>query len=605
MILIPFGWFFIVVWFLGFLREKRIYKIFFWLLIASQVFAVIFFFIWSRKFSINVSLFNFWNKVPFSFRLSYLVYILFCIVIPIFALFSFRISKSILPEVARNKAVPYLKIVSLLLFGVFVLVFFLFIGGGIGIIQDPVFQSDNDPRSFYGFLIGIQILAGIAILVLGQALISYEIFTGRILPKISLRKEWRNAILGALLLSLFYLMSSVLRFSNIQLFLTGSYVYCISRTFLLKKNKELRLEKNSILGSILSAEEFSENISSNTKGLREKFQKSFDILCSDILESSSALFINESRIPFITDVILTYGLESETQNPNTFKNMNIIFDRDNIAYLEGENSSNFALCLKVVSDHSGDGLLFLGQKAGGGLYAEEEIETAKAAVSWMLSSLFMESNSMVLSSLQRKHMEEQRISDYKTRQILHDEILPEIHSSILILSQIKNESASLEQIQLLTNLHKRVSSFLRELPDTSLEIARLGLIDALMRLIGSEFEISWFHWSYDQTLKDRFPISKPETLEILFYACRESIRNAVKYSGEGNRKKISISFEERNGILIQIRNSIERKENNFIESAGQGLRIHSALLKIFGGYLTLEFLNTNEAFVEIYLPAQD
>ncbi|EMF82526.1 hypothetical protein LEP1GSC188_0640 [Leptospira weilii serovar Topaz str. LT2116] len=288
-------------------------------------------------------------------------------------------------------------------------------------------------------------------------------------------------------------MSSVLRFSNIQLFLTGSYVYCISRTFLLKKNKELRLEKNSILGSILSAEEFSENVSSNTKGLREKLQKSFDILRSDILESSSALFINESRIPFITDVILTYCLESKTQNPNTFKNLNIIFDRENIAYLERENSWDFALCLKVVSEHSGDGLLFLGQKVGGGLYAEEEIETAKAAVSWMLFSLFMESNSMVLSFLQRKHMEEQRISDYKTRQILHDEVLPEIHSSILILSQIKNESASLEQIQLLTNLHKRVSSFLRELPDTSLEIARLGLIDALMRLIGSEFEISWFH----------------------------------------------------------------------------------------------------------------
>ncbi|EMF82535.1 transcriptional regulator, LuxR domain protein [Leptospira weilii serovar Topaz str. LT2116] len=47
-------------------------------------------------------------------------------------------------KVARNKAVPYFKTVSLLLFGVFVLVFFLFIGGGIGIIQDPVFQSDND-----------------------------------------------------------------------------------------------------------------------------------------------------------------------------------------------------------------------------------------------------------------------------------------------------------------------------------------------------------------------------------------------------------------------------------------------------------------------------
>ncbi|RHX81675.1 ATP-binding protein [Leptospira yasudae] len=609
LILIPFGWFFIVVWFLGFLREKRIYRIFFWLLLSAQAFAVVFFYSWSRKFSANVSLFHFWNVVPFAFRLSYLVYILFCIVIPIFALFSFRISKRILPEVARNKAVPYLKAVSLLLFGVLVLVFFLFLGGGIGIIRDPVSRSDNDPRSFYGFLIGIQLLVTIAILILGQALISYEIFTGRILPKISLRQEWRNANFGFFALALFYLITALFGVSKIELFLTASSVYCISRTFLLKKSKDLRLEKNAVLGSILSAEEYSDTTESKGKNLEEKFRKSFEILCSDILETSSALFVNESRIPFIADMILAYPDRTKVKDAIIFKNLHLDFGKENIAYLEDENRFDYALCLKVESDHSGDGLLFLGQKINGGLYAEEEIETAKAAVTWILSSLFTESNSLVLSSLQRKHMEEQRISDYKTRQILHDEILPEIHSSILILSQMKNENEVSEQIRLLTDLHKRVSSFLRELPDTSLEIERLGLIEALMRRIGSEFEAAWFDWKYAPELKGRFPISKPEALEILFYACRESIRNAVKYSGESADKKISVAFlknaEGKNGILIRIKNKIDTNGTQVLESAGQGLRIHSALLKIFGGYLTLEFLNLNEAFVEIFLPGEN
>lgn len=619
LILIPFGWFFIVVWFLGFLREKRIYRIFFWLLLSAQAFAVVFFYSWSRKFSANVSLFHFWNVVPFAFRLSYLLYILFCIVVPIFALFSFRITKRILPEFARNKAVPYLKAVSLLLFGVSVLVFFLFLGGGIGIIRDPVSRSDNDPRSFYGFLIGIQLLVTIAILILGQALISYEIFTGRILPKISLRQEWRNANFGFFILALFYFVAATFHFTKIELFLTGSYVYCAARTFLLKKSKDLRLENSSVLSSIIKTEEIKDDdLLENSKNLKEKFQKSFNLLCSEILETSSALFINESRIPFIADMILRYpsaGAAEGYENPkgadvdvNTFKNLNLIFEKDGLAYLERENHSDFALCIKVENDHSGDGLLFLGQKRDGGLYAEEEIETAKAAVAWILSSLFTESNSLVLSSLQRKHMEEQRISDYKTRQILHDEILPEIHSSILILSHMKNESEVSEQIRLLTDLHKRVSSFLRELPDTSLEIERLGLIEALIRRIGSEFEAAWFDWKYAPELKDRFPISKPEALEILFYACRESIRNAVKYSGESTDKKISVAFlknaESKNGILIRIKNRIDTSGTQFLESAGQGLRIHSALLKIFGGYLTLEFLNGDEAFVEIFLPEE-
>lgn len=541
-----------------------------------------------------------------SFFLSYLFYILICISIPVVALFIHRTSKKILPEIAKNKAIPYLKTISLLLLGVVILVFFLFLGGEIGIIEDPVLKLFIDPIPFYVFLIGIQFLVSVAVLTLGQALISYEIFTGKILPKIGLRREWRNANLWFLLITLLYFIISSLGFSKIELFLVGSYIYNVSRTSLLKKNKELRLVKSSILNSIITTEKNTEIVTSN---LKEKFQRPFNILCSDILETSSALFISKSRIPFVADIILTYPIDLEkTKNIdyNIFKKKNIIFEKENITYLEEDDVSDFVLCLKVLNDHSGEGLLFLGQKENGGLYAEEEIETAKAAVSWILASLFVESNSLTLSSLQKKHIEEQRISDYKTKQILHDEILPEIHSSILILSQLKKDVIFSEQIQLLTNLHKRVSNFLRELPDTGLEIQRLGLIESLIRLTGSEFETSWFYWDFDPDLKHRFPITKPDVLEILFYACRESIRNAVKYSDESTYKKISVIFlkneEDKKGIVIRIKNKIKTSGTQVLESAGQGLRIHSALLKIFGGYLTLEFLNTDEALVEIFLP---
>lgn len=642
LILIPFGWFFIIVWFLGLLKvnysvfqnfpngfgktnilnllfinlKYRSVKIYFGktvyyklcilLLLFSQIFAIVFFLNWSRKFTIDISIFNFWNVVPFSFRLSYLFYILICISIPVVALFIHRTSKKILPEIAKNKAIPYLKTISLLLLGVVILVFFLFLGGEIGIIEDPVLKLFIDPIPFYVFLIGIQFLVSVAVLTLGQALISYEIFTGKILPKIGLRREWRNANLWFLLITLLYFIISSLGFSKIELFLVGSYIYNVSRTSLLKKNKELRLVKSSILNSIITTEKNTEIVTSN---LKEKFQRPFNILCSDILETSSALFISKSRIPFVADIILTYPIDLEkTKNIdyNIFKKKNIIFEKENITYLEEDDVSDFVLCLKVLNDHSGEGLLFLGQKENGGLYAEEEIETAKAAVSWILASLFVESNSLTLSSLQKKHIEEQRISDYKTKQILHDEILPEIHSSILILSQLKKDVIFSEQIQLLTNLHKRVSNFLRELPDTGLEIQRLGLIESLIRLTGSEFETSWFYWDFDPDLKHRFPITKPDVLEILFYACRESIRNAVKYSDESTYKKISVIFlkneEDKKGIVIRIKNKIKTSGTQVLESAGQGLRIHSALLKIFGGYLTLEFLNTDEALVEIFLP---
>ncbi len=52
------------------------------------------------------------------------------------------------------------------------------------------------------------------------------------------------------------------------------------------------------------------------------------MLCSDILETSSALFISESRIPFVADMILTYPIALEkTKNIdyNIFKKQNIFF----------------------------------------------------------------------------------------------------------------------------------------------------------------------------------------------------------------------------------------------------------------------------------------
>lgn len=604
LILIPFGWFFIILWFVGFLKQKRIYRFIFQILILIQIFAYIFFIYWARRFDWNLSLFNFWNAVSFEFRLSYIIYILVCILIPIVALKSFRISKQILPEIARQKAVPYLSCISLLLFGVLILVFFLFLGKGLGISEDPVLEMQKRPVLFYGFLIGIQLFVTAAILVLGKALISYEVFTGRILPKMSLKQEWRNATLGFLGLSGIYTFLALLKIQKIELFLCISYVYIASRTYLLKRNKDLRLTENSILRSIMVPDEVSKIPTEEEGNIQIRFQKSFEILCSKILETSKAFFVNENRIPFIPDLFLQFPNQSDPTKNLEFKYSNIIFEKNDIAYLSDENIFGYVLCIKVENDHSGNGFLFLGQKVDGGLYAEEEIEIAKAAVAWMLNSLFVESNSQTLSSLQRKHMEEQKIADYRTRQILHDEILPDIHSSILELSQVSSIQVISEQIQLLTDLHKKVSGFLRELPDTSLEIQRLGLIDALVRLTGSEFETSWFEWEYDSILKENFPITKPEILEILFYACREAIRNAVRYSGEGNDKKVSVSFKKREGILIQIRNKILRKEASLLESAGQGLRIHSALLKVFGGYLTLEFLNTTDAVVEIFLPFQ-
>ncbi len=113
LILIPFGWLFINVWFLGFLKVKQnngvsqnfltdfwktnvlglfftdlndrsikayflkmgYYKFLFYFYYLLRFFAIIFFLNWSSKFPLTLSIFSFWNVVPFLF--AYLIFFIY------------------------------------------------------------------------------------------------------------------------------------------------------------------------------------------------------------------------------------------------------------------------------------------------------------------------------------------------------------------------------------------------------------------------------------------------------------------------------------------------------------------------------------------------
>ncbi len=48
-----------------------------------------------------------------------------------------------------------------------------------------------------GLDLAIAALIGLAVLLLGQAVVAYEVFTGRILPRRGLARYWRNAVVLA------------------------------------------------------------------------------------------------------------------------------------------------------------------------------------------------------------------------------------------------------------------------------------------------------------------------------------------------------------------------------------------------------------------------
>ncbi|PJZ27495.1 ATP-binding protein [Leptospira hartskeerlii] len=582
LILIPFGWFVVIVWFFGFLRRRGIFLVFFYILSFCQLVAISILLIYNPGKTWNISLFEYWKSVPFSFKFAYLIYIFVCISLSLICLFLFKISDNSLSELGRQKAVPFLKLIGFSLFGVVLLVSILFVGDEFGIIENPILKAEKEPEYFYGFLLSIQLLICISILILGWALTSYEILTGRILPKISLKQEWKNSVYTSFVLSALYFLFAKLGYPRAEIPIIFSYSFFLSRFFTLQKNKQISSNQNEVLKKILSS---------------GSVKLSFGYLCKDVLEASKAALVFQGKIPYISDTNIYYP---ESISAETFDFSKIDPENPDIQYLDKNQFSGFVIRVKIESVLSGDAYLILGQKENGGLFAEEEIEIAKITGNWLVHSLFLEETGNILEELQRKKLQEQRISDQKTRQILHDEILPEIHSLILEISNEKPGSLNSHHANSLTELHKRISSLLREMSDTGLEISRLGLIPILQKLQDSEAKDSNLIWEIDQNTKSQTENYPPEVQEVLYYAFRESLRNAVKYSGE-LKSSIVIQIQYKTGLFIQIKNKIGNDLIS-VRSSGQGLKIHSALLRIFHGSLTLEFPSSQEALIRILLP---
>ncbi|TGM90198.1 ATP-binding protein [Leptospira licerasiae] len=585
LILIPFGWFVVIVWFFGFLKKKGIFFFLFYLLSFCQLIAISILLVYNPGKNWNISIFEYWKFVSFSFKSAYLIYIFTCVFLSLLCLFQFKISDNSLSELGRQKAVPFLKLIGFSLFGVVLLVSILFGGDKFGILENPILKAEKEPKYFYTFVLCIQGLICVSVLVLGWALTSYEILTGRVLPKISLKQEWKNSVYTALTLSTLYFIFAKLGYPRAEIFIVFSYSFFISRFFTVGKNKRVSSNQNKVLKKILSS---------------GSVKISFGYLCKDVLETAKAALIFQGKIPYISDTNIYYP-EDEPAQIFDFSKVAQNPENPNIQYLDKNLFSDFVIRIKIESPLSGDAYLILGQKGNGGLFAEEEIEIARITGTWLVHSIFLEETGNILEELQRKKIQEQRLSDQKTRQILHDEILPEIHSLILEISNDKSGNFNSQYANSLTELHKRISSLLREMSDTGLEISRLGLIPMIQKLQDTEAKDLRIIWEIDPKTNSEVENYLPEVLEVLYYAFRESLRNAVKYSGD-LRSGVIIRIQYENGLSIQIKNEIG-KDPISVRSSGQGLRIHSALLRIFHGSLTLEFPSPKEALIRIFIPS--
>jgi len=203
---------------------------------------------------------------------------------------------------------------------------------------------------------------------------------------------------------------------------------------------------------------------------------------------------------------------------------------------------------------------------------------------------------------------ENQVLDRQARRVLHDDVLPRLHAAALHLSQTEGTAA--EGLSLLAEVHRQISDLLREMPaGTAPELARLGLIGALRWVAGDELASAFddMTWEIELEAEVQAPAIPLRIAEVVFYAAREVLRNAARHgrgAGQGRPLRLRVAVTWRDGLMIRIEDSGVGLGPGKRPSEGnsRGLALHSTMMAVIGGSLSIESLPGAYTRVYLFLP---
>ena len=260
------------------------------------------------------------------------------------------------------------------------------------------------------------------------------------------------------------------------------------------------------------------------------------------------------------------------------------------------------------------GVLFLGEKWDGGLYTQEEIEIARASGERLIDTQASAEMARRLMELQRQRLTESQVLDQQTRRVLHDEVLPTLHTAMLTLSSGAPPTA--EAMSLLIDVHRQISELLRQLPSSSApQVARKGLIRALQEVVEDDFSRAFdgVTWQIEPQTAQASESIPTLIAEVIFYAAREAIRNAARYGRGAHARALHLRIEIKwhNGLLIVIEDDGVGLEAGTVHrtsqlqkagGSGQGLALHSTMMAVIGGALVMESVPERYTRIILTLP---
>lgn len=595
----PFGWYAVVLWYSGYWDDRssplhRRHAVWFDLaalvaiaLVASLIvanplpsFAGVISLQYPRSFEIG--------SIPVLI-LVFIAEIFLCIILSIDALVRPRPSSRVMGDLARRRARPWLVSAAMVLLAVGLIV--------TGILLPITSSSSQQMDEMFIFWIGvldlvIAVLIGISIFLIGQAIALYEVFTGKPLPRRGLVRRWYNAVILAVGFGLVAALALRLRLHPIYVIFLATalvtifYALYAWRSFL-ERDRSIR-DLRPFVSSQHLYDSLLRNVNPDTGRL-------FHALCRNLLNARQAYLVGIGPLASLVPSLAYPNPSSSLPKlpPNLFEAPHkICIPVDPTQY------AGAAWVVPLWTERGLSGALLLGEKTDGGMYAQEEIEIARASGERLIDAIASAELARRLMALQRERLTETHLLDRRARRVLHDEILPQLHAALLALNASVTPSStplhltveSQSPSEMISAAHHQISELLREMPRSSAsDIPRLGWFAALRSSTNdAASEFKHVSWEISEVAEEVLRGLNPMVAETLFFTAREAIRNAAHHSRAQN---LWVRVGHDQGLTIQIEDDGVGPRGGTVanqERAGQGLALHSAMMAVIGGTLAVD-----------------
>jgi signal transduction histidine kinase len=551
--------------------------------------------------------------------LVYPAYSVCCILLALGVLRQPGVSERFMGHEARRRARPWLLAASLILLCVS-----LAVGAAATWVLQQVRVGDLPGLSadvltiIIGFDLFVSLLVAAAVVLIGQAVVAYEIFTGAALPRGELRLQWRRA----LILAAGYGM--VLGWSLSGAGIPGQPIYQLLLATVLttvffallswRSFRERRLGlgrlrpfvgRRGLHGALLGQAGPDTAAPPAAALLRA--------LCDDLLGARAAYLVPLGPLAELAGPPLAIPA-SATPPAAAAAALAAALPADPPLVLPVDPGSHGGAvwALPLAGPDGLGGVLLLGPKRDGGLYTEEEMALAREAAEGLLDDRAAAELGRRLAALQRRRLAEDHVLDRRARRLLHDEVLPQIHAAIL-------EGAAGPRLQeQLAAIHRQISDLLHDLPSAAgPELERHGPIGALRRAVERELPDAFdaLCWELSPQAEAAARALDPLRAETLYYAAREAARNAARHGrGDDPARPLSLRVAASCRSVPGGRAAVEvAVEDDGVGSAaaragdgaGAGLALHGTILAILGGAIEVHSPQGGPTRVTVSLPLED